>query len=163
MTKPPQTDCNRPRSDPPIEDKSTSSISWRISASNARHRPAGRRAPRLCRSLALAREIAEPLKIRPNCAARTAIQDIDPILRYRRQNRCEDRCRNFLGSSMIRQYVENWTMDELMRRTEEAVTYASAAASPCDVRHGRYHPRLSRDDQTALHDRNQLRRPSYRV
>src|SRR5207249_9714585 len=30
----------------------------------------------------------------------------------------------FLGSSVIRQYGENCTMDDLMRRTEEAVTYA---------------------------------------
>src|SRR5439155_7071140 len=29
----------------------------------------------------------------------------------------------FLGSSMIRQYVENWTLDDLMRRTEEVVNY----------------------------------------
>ena len=34
----------------------------------------------------------------------------------------------FLGSSMIRQYVENWTMDDLLRRTEEAVTYAIGVA-----------------------------------
>src|SRR5206468_10434732 len=36
----------------------------------------------------------------------------------------------FLGSSMIRQYVENWTMDDLLRRTEQAVTYAIRRGAP---------------------------------
>src|SRR6185503_10397251 len=80
-------------------------------------------------SLALAKEIARSrLKIRPNCAARTTIQDIDPILDIADKTGVVIDAATFLGSSMIRQYVENWTMDDLMRRTEEAVSYA--------IRHG---------------------------
>ncbi len=76
-------------------------------------------------TLALAQEIARSrLKIRPNCAARTTIQDIDPILDIADKTGVTIDAATFLGSSMIRQYVENWTMDDLMRRTEEAVTYA---------------------------------------
>src|SRR5207247_11230418 len=36
----------------------------------------------------------------------------------------------FLGSSMIRQDVEIWTMDDLLRRTEEAVTYGIKRGLP---------------------------------
>ena len=76
-------------------------------------------------TLALAQEIARSrLKIRPNCAARTTIQDIDPILDIADKTGITIDAATFLGSSMIRQYVENWTMDDLMRRTEEAVSYA---------------------------------------
>jgi len=76
-------------------------------------------------TLALAQEIARSrLKIRPNCAARTTLQDIDPILDIADKTGVTIDAATFLGSSMIRQYVENWTMDDLMRRTEEAVSYA---------------------------------------
>src|SRR5438094_3466734 len=75
--------------------------------------------------LALAKEIARSrLKIRPNCAARTTIQDIEPILDIAMKTGVVIDAATFLGERMIRQYVENWTMDDLMRRTEEAVTYA---------------------------------------
>src|SRR5437773_39673 len=79
--------------------------------------------------LALAREISNnKLKVRPNCAARTTIQDIDPIVDVSQKAGIAIEAATFIGSSMIRQYVENWTIDELLRRTEEAVTYT--------VRHG---------------------------
>jgi 2-isopropylmalate synthase len=75
--------------------------------------------------LALANEIARSgLKIRPNCAARTVIADIDPIIEVSDKTGIPIAAATFLGSSMIRQYVENWTIDDLMRRTEEAVSYA---------------------------------------
>jgi isopropylmalate/homocitrate/citramalate synthase len=76
-------------------------------------------------SLALAQEIARcRLKIRANCAARTTIQDIDPILDIAEKTGITIDAATFIGSSMIRQYVESWTVDDLLRRTEEAVTYA---------------------------------------
>jgi len=74
--------------------------------------------------LALATEISRShLTIQPNCAARTIIQDIDPILEISQKTGVHIDVAPFLGSSMIRQYVENWTIDDLLRRTEEAVTY----------------------------------------
>jgi 2-isopropylmalate synthase len=82
-------------------------------------------------SLAIAQEIARSrLSIRPNCAARTIIQDIDPILEIADATGVTIDAATFLGSSMIRQYVENWTMDDLLRRTEEAVTYAMRRGVP---------------------------------
>jgi 2-isopropylmalate synthase len=75
--------------------------------------------------LALAREIGSAkMKLRPNCAARTTIQDIDPIIHVTDQTGVAIDAATFIGSSMIRQYVENWTLDDLLRKTEEAVTYA---------------------------------------
>ena len=80
---------------------------------------------------ALATEISRSkLKIRPNCAARTMIADIDPILDISEKTGVPIAAATFLGSSMIRQYVENWTLDDLMRRTEEAVTYAVRRGVP---------------------------------
>src|SRR2546423_8216228 len=82
-------------------------------------------------ALALAKEIAQSrLSIRPNCAARTIIQDIDPILDIADKTGVTIDVATFLGSSMIRQYVENWTMDDLLRRTQEAVTYAAGHGLP---------------------------------
>src|SRR5690349_15773212 len=82
-------------------------------------------------ALALAQEISlSRLKIHPNCAARTSIQDIEPILQVADKAGITIDAATFLGSSMIRQYVENWTMDDLLRRTEEAVTYALKRGLP---------------------------------
>jgi 2-isopropylmalate synthase len=82
-------------------------------------------------SLALAQEIARSrLTIRPNCAARTTIQDIDPILEIADKTGVTIDAATFIGSSLIRQYVENWTIDDLLRRTEEAVTYAISRGLP---------------------------------
>ena len=82
-------------------------------------------------SLALAQEIARSrLSIRPNCAARTTIQDIDPILDITEKTGITIDTATFLGSSMIRQYVESWTMDDLLRRTEESVSYAVKRGAP---------------------------------
>ena len=82
-------------------------------------------------TLALAQEISRSrLKIRPNCAARTMIQDIEPVLQIAEKAGITIDAATFLGSSMIRQYVENWTMDDLLRRTEESVTYAIKRGVP---------------------------------
>src|SRR6478672_9090777 len=82
-------------------------------------------------SLALAQEIARSrLSIRPNCAARTTIQDINPILEITEKTGITIDAATFLGSSMIRQYVESWTMDDLLRRTEESVSYAVKRGAP---------------------------------
>src|SRR5262245_34323367 len=82
-------------------------------------------------ALALAQEISRSrLKIHPNCAARTTIQDIEPILQVADKSGTTIDAATFLGSSMIRQYVENWTLDDLLRRTEEAVTYAIKRGVP---------------------------------
>jgi 2-isopropylmalate synthase len=74
---------------------------------------------------ALCREIAESrLAIRPNCAARTMIRDIEPIARIASETGVAIEACLFIGSSTIRQYAEDWTIETLLARTEEAVSFA---------------------------------------
>lgn len=80
---------------------------------------------------ALAREIANhKLRIRPNCAARTVIQDITPIVEISQRTGVSIEAFCFLGSSPIRQYTENWTIDVLLKHTEEAITFAAKQGIP---------------------------------
>jgi 2-isopropylmalate synthase len=73
----------------------------------------------------LAREIAAArLRVRANCAARTVIADITPIVEISQRTGVPIECCTFIGSSPIRQYAEDWTIDRLERLTAEAVTYA---------------------------------------
>jgi 2-isopropylmalate synthase len=75
--------------------------------------------------LRLAQEIASSkLRIRPNCAARTVESDIRPIADIVQATGVEIEAATFLGSSPIRQYAEDWTLDFLLRTTEQAVKYA---------------------------------------
>jgi len=75
--------------------------------------------------LRLAREISEQkLNISPNCAARTLKADIEPIVEISQKAGVPIEAATFIGSSPIRQYVENWDVDRLLRHTAEAVTYS---------------------------------------
>ena len=69
----------------------------------------------------LAREIAEKkLKIRPNCAARTHAADITPIVEISQRAGISIEACTFIGSSSIRSFAEDWTLDKLLKITEEA-------------------------------------------
>lgn len=73
----------------------------------------------------MAREIAEKkLKIRPNCAARTHRNDIIPIIEISQRAGIPIEACTFIGSSSIRFFAEDWTLDRLLKMTEEAVTFA---------------------------------------
>ena len=79
----------------------------------------------------LAQEIVSArLKIRPNCAARTLPADIAPIVEISQQTGMPIEVCAFIGSSPIRQYAENWTLDQMLRHTEEAVTFAVSNGLP---------------------------------
>src|SRR5436305_7793582 len=74
---------------------------------------------------ALATEIRDArLPIAPNCAARTVIADVEPIVRVAEEIGIPIEAATFIGSSPIRQYAEDWTLDQILRSTEEAVSYA---------------------------------------
>jgi len=80
---------------------------------------------------ALAREIVRSkLKIRPNCAARTLQRDIEPILDISDEVGIPIETCTFIGSSAIRQYVEDWPLERLVKHTEEAVGYATQHGLP---------------------------------
>jgi 2-isopropylmalate synthase len=81
--------------------------------------------------LRLAREIASShLPLRANCAARTVEADIRPIAEISQAAGMEIEAATFLGSSPIRQYAEDWTVDYLLRTTERAVRYARSLGLP---------------------------------
>ncbi|HVO57521.1 MAG TPA: LeuA family protein [Dongiaceae bacterium] len=74
---------------------------------------------------ALAREIASNrMRIRPNCAARTHENDIRPIVEISQRAGIAIEAATFLGSSPIRRLVEDWTVDHLVRTTENAIRFA---------------------------------------
>ncbi len=79
----------------------------------------------------LAREIADKkLKLRPNCAARTHAADIKPIAEISQRAGIPIEACTFIGSSPVRFYAEDWTLDKLLRLTEEAVTFAVKEGLP---------------------------------
>lgn len=79
----------------------------------------------------LAREIVSArLPIRANCAARTVESDITPIADVVQSTGLEIEAATFLGSSPIRQYAEDWTLDFLLRTTEQAVKSARRLGLP---------------------------------
>jgi 2-isopropylmalate synthase len=72
----------------------------------------------------LARSIADSrLAIRPNCAARTMVADIQPIVEVTQRVGIPIECACFIGSSPIRRYAEDWSVEHLQRCTEEAVSF----------------------------------------
>jgi len=73
----------------------------------------------------LAREIRDAkLRVQANCAARTVRQDITPVIEISQQVGIPIEVCTFIGSSPIRQFAENWTLDTMLQHTEDAVTYA---------------------------------------
>jgi len=79
----------------------------------------------------LAREIVEQkLSIRPNCAARTHENDIRPIAEISQRAGIAIEACTFLGSSFIRFFAEGWTLDKLLKLTEDAVTFAVKEGLP---------------------------------
>ena len=74
---------------------------------------------------ALAREIvANNMKIRAYCAARTHENDIRPIAEITQKTGLPIEVASFLGSSPIRRFTEGWSIDFLLETTEKAVKYA---------------------------------------
>lgn len=79
----------------------------------------------------LAREILDcKLDIRPNCAARTVIADIEPIIDIAEKVGAPIEACTFIGSSPIRQYAEGWSLEMMLTATEEAVKFAVSHGLP---------------------------------
>jgi len=73
----------------------------------------------------LAEEISRArLRVRAHCAARTLRQDITPVIEISQKTGVPIEVCTFIGSSPIRQYAENWTVETMLKHTEDAVTYA---------------------------------------
>ena len=79
----------------------------------------------------LAREIGEQkLAIFPNCAARTVLADIQPIVDIVQRTGVAIEAACFLGSSPVRQYAEGWTMDKMLKLPREAIDFAVKEGLP---------------------------------
>ncbi|MGA7616472.1 MAG: LeuA family protein [Thermoanaerobaculia bacterium] len=75
--------------------------------------------------LRLCREISEQrMRIRPNCAARTMMVDIQPIAEISQITGVPMDAAIFIGSSPIRQYAEEWELEFILRQTRDAVRFA---------------------------------------
>jgi 2-isopropylmalate synthase len=80
----------------------------------------------------LAKEIVDAkLDIQANCACRTMIQDIRPIIEVSQAVGLPIEVYTFIGSSPIRQYVERWDVDHILKTSEEAISFA--VQEGCDV------------------------------
>ena len=81
---------------------------------------------RACEDIStLCQEISRnKLRITPNCAVRTVKSDITPLIEISQKAGIPIEACTFIGSSPIRQFAEEWTLDHMLKLTEEAVTYA---------------------------------------
>jgi 2-isopropylmalate synthase len=81
--------------------------------------------------LRLAREIVDQrLPIAPNCAARTVIADIQPVVEVAQATGLAIEVAAFIGSSPIRQYSEGWTLDRMLKLSCEAIEFAVKEGLP---------------------------------
>jgi 2-isopropylmalate synthase len=80
---------------------------------------------RLCREIE-----GQKLRIQPNCAARTMLVDIQPIVEAAQKTGARIEACVFIGSSPIRQYAEEWDLDHILRFTQDAVSFAVREGLP---------------------------------
>ena len=79
----------------------------------------------------LAREIVEQrLAVTANCAARTVIADVTPVVEVSQRVGLPIECCTFIGSSPLRQFAEGWAIDQLLKLTEDAITFAVREGLP---------------------------------
>jgi 2-isopropylmalate synthase len=90
---------------------------------------AGARAVRDVEGLARA-IVEERLPVAPNCAARTVRADVQPIVEISQRVGIAIEASTFIGSSPIRQYAEDWTLERMLRATEDAVGFAVSEGLP---------------------------------
>lgn len=64
------------------------------------------------------------LKMKANCAARTVVKDIEPVVRIRDEVGIPIAVYTFLGTSPVRQLAEDWDLDRMLKNLEEAVSFA---------------------------------------
>lgn len=74
---------------------------------------------RLCREIASNR-----MNIRASCAARTVAADLQPIADVMQLTGVPIEAAVFIGSSPVRQYAEEWTLDFILKQSREAIDFA---------------------------------------
>ena len=80
---------------------------------------------------ALCQEMVDQrLKIEANCAVRTVKADITPLIEISQKVGMPVEACTFIGSSPIRQFAEEWSLEHMLKLTEEAVSYATQNELP---------------------------------
>ena len=74
--------------------------------------------------------VSEKMRIRPGCAVRTLVGDIEPVVELMQKHGLPIQASAFLGTSPIRQFVEGWDLAHLMTTMEKAVVFAVAHHLP---------------------------------
>ncbi len=75
----------------------------------------------------LAAEIAsQRMRLRPYCAARTVHWDIRPIVEISQKVGIAIEVAAFIGASPVRQFVEDWHIGAILKRSEEAIRFATS-------------------------------------
>ncbi|MCC6809247.1 MAG: 2-isopropylmalate synthase [Deltaproteobacteria bacterium] len=67
----------------------------------------------------------ERLRIKPACAARTVVKDIEPIVEAQHKTGVQIEAYAFIGSSPIRFFAEDWTLERVTKHVDEAVRFAT--------------------------------------
>jgi len=67
----------------------------------------------------------EKLNMLPNCACRTVKADITPLIAIVQKTGVPIECAAFIGSSPIRQYAEEWSIDHILKLSVDAVKYGA--------------------------------------
>jgi 2-isopropylmalate synthase len=79
----------------------------------------------------LAQEIVDSkMALKPNCACRTVISDIRPVAEVSQRVGIPIEVCTFIGSSPIRQFAEHWTVDHILKTSEEAIEFAVKEGLP---------------------------------
>ena len=75
----------------------------------------------------LVQEIADAgLDLQPNCAARTVEADIRPVAEIQQKTGVPIEVSTFIGSSRIRAYTEDWSLDTMLAHSRKALKFAEA-------------------------------------
>src|SRR6187401_871652 len=81
--------------------------------------------------LRMCREITDnKLPLRVACAGRTVVSDITPMIEISQRAGIPVEIYAFIGSSPIRQYVEDWDINLIAKRSAEAIDVAVKAGLP---------------------------------
>ena len=80
---------------------------------------------RLCREM-----VEQKLQIRPTCAGRTLVQDIQPMAEVTQKAGIPIEVMTFIGSSPIRALAEDWSVELIRKRSVEAITFAVKEGLP---------------------------------
>ena len=74
--------------------------------------------------------IEEKMDIKPSCAVRTVVADIEPIDRLQQLYGIPIRADIFIGTSPIRQFVEGWSIRDIIKKMRESIGWARAHGIP---------------------------------